>query len=286
MRNSDEIKKLILGIANADDRIRAVLLNGSRANKNVEPDLLQDFDIVYIVQRLEDFTIDHGWVSVFGEKLIWQLPDEMMEAGAAGEKISSFHYLMLFTDGNRIDLTLLPADKLNSDFTCDSLTVIWLDKDHLFSSLGPPTDKDHLIKRPTQKEFSDACNEFWWVSIYISKGLLRREITYAKEMFENPVRKMFMKIIEWYIGTKTDFSVAFGKAGKHLKKQVNADEYRSILATYPDADAENIWTSLFLMTELFGKFAMQVAVQLNFRYNFSEQENTIHYLRQMFHNRT
>ena len=37
-------------------------------------------------------------------------------------------------------------------------------------------------------------------------------------MQETVVRPMFMKMIEWYIGTETNFSVSFGKAGKFMKK--------------------------------------------------------------------
>ncbi len=40
---------LILDTARADERIRAVILNGSRANPNAPRDPFQDFDIVYLV---------------------------------------------------------------------------------------------------------------------------------------------------------------------------------------------------------------------------------------------
>jgi len=102
MRSGDEIKKIILDIANADIRVRAVLLNGSRANDKVWPDPLQDFDVVFIVEQLETFISDHSWTSPFGEKLIWQLPNEMTTDNDASKKSCSFPYLMLFTDGNRI----------------------------------------------------------------------------------------------------------------------------------------------------------------------------------------
>jgi len=90
MRNGEEIKKIIVGKANADTRIRAVLLNGSRANSKVEPDRFQDYDIVYLVNQLESFTNDHAWTAIFGEKLIWQLPDEMELYKDGPEKSSTF----------------------------------------------------------------------------------------------------------------------------------------------------------------------------------------------------
>ena len=52
MRSEKEMYDLILGYANADENIRAVILNGSRANPNRKPDPFNDFDIVYLVRNL------------------------------------------------------------------------------------------------------------------------------------------------------------------------------------------------------------------------------------------
>jgi len=42
MRTEKEMLDLILGVANRDSRIRAVYMNGSRANPNVKKDIFQD----------------------------------------------------------------------------------------------------------------------------------------------------------------------------------------------------------------------------------------------------
>jgi aminoglycoside 6-adenylyltransferase len=65
MRTPDEIKKLITDKAISDSRIRAVLLNGSRANPNVAADKFQDFDVVYIVTEIGSFISDHNWTNIF-----------------------------------------------------------------------------------------------------------------------------------------------------------------------------------------------------------------------------
>jgi aminoglycoside 6-adenylyltransferase len=280
MRSSYEIQKLIIDTAKSDDRIRAILLNGSRANNKVMPDKYQDFDIQYIVRNLDSFIGDHSWINVFGERIIWQLPDDMTFGKENSNKNNAFHYLMLFKDRNRIDLTLFPVDKLATDFHLDSLTIVWLDKDNLFSNISKPNDFDYLITKPTEKDFLSTCNEFWWVCTYISKGLLRKNITYSKEMLEKVVRPMFMKIIEWYIGINTNFSVSFGKAGRFMNQYLSTTQYEKILATYSDQQIGNNWVSLFLMTELFGQFAKAVADYLNFQYNSSEEQNVTLYLKQ------
>ena len=72
MRSAEEIKRLIIDVAKTDDRIRAVLLNGSRANDKIPPDKYQDFDIVYVTDDFESLIADREWTNKFGEKLIWQ----------------------------------------------------------------------------------------------------------------------------------------------------------------------------------------------------------------------
>jgi aminoglycoside 6-adenylyltransferase len=286
MRTSDEIQKLITDIAISDDRIRAVILNGSRANPTVVADKYQDFDIVYIVTEIESFTSDHSWTNIFGDMLIRQLPDEMDVGKEPGAPESfGFAYLMLFKDGNRIDLTLIPKNKVNSNFHSDSLTVVWLDKDNIFANIDKSSNADYLVKRPSEKEFLETCNEFWWTSTNVAKGLLRNEITYAKEMQETVVRPMFMDIIKWYVGAATNFSVSFGKAGKFMKAYLPGTLYEKILSTYSDHQAENNWKSLFVMTEVFGQLAKIVASKLNFQYNNDEEKNIKYYLRQAYKER-
>ena len=286
MRSSDEIKKLIIDRAVSDSRIRAVLLNGSRANLNVVPDKFQDFDVVYIVTEIESFISDHNWTNIFGEILVRQLPDEMeLGKGPGAEDNVGFSYLMLLKDGNRIDLTLFPLEKLESSFSRDSLTIVWLDKDNVFSNVIKPSDQDYLIKSPTENAFLESCNEFWWTSTYVAKGISRNEITYAKEILETVVRPMFMKIVEWYIGTETNFSVAFGKGGKFMHRYLPDKIYNKILSTYSDHQPEDNWQSLFAMTELFGQLATIVADNSGFQYNSREEENVKRYLGQLYEER-
>jgi len=280
MRTEAEIKNFIIDYAKQDNRIRAVLLNGSRVNSNINPDRLQDFDIVFIVDNLESFTTDHSWANIFGKKIIFQLPDEMTFADETiDHKKISFAYLMLFEDRNRIDLTLFSKQNMTSDFILDSLTDLWVDKDNLFTNLPPASDKDYHIKKPTQKEFADTCNEFWWLTTYVVKGLLRNEIIYAKQMLETNARPMFMKVIEWKVGIENEFGISVGKAGKFLKAYLPNEFYEKILRTYSNFDIEENWTSLFLMTEIFQQTSNFVADKLGFSINKIEEQNTIFYLK-------
>jgi aminoglycoside 6-adenylyltransferase len=141
------------------------------------------------------------------------------------------------------------------------------------------------VREPTEKEFLDTCNEFWWVCTYVAKGLVRNEIIYSKEMLETVVRPMFMNVIAWNIGIETNFSVSVGKGGKFMKKFLAPDLYKKILKTYSDHTLENNWKSLFLMMHEFGQLARTVAVSLKFNYVMTEEKNVTAYVEQLYANK-
>ena len=202
MRSEREMLDLIINTARKDERVRAVIMNGSKVNPNAPKDFFQDYDVVYLVTEKESFLADPGWIKVFGELMILQLPDEMSDPPP--ECKDNYGYLMQFTDGNRIDLSLLLVSKIEK-IVEDSLTQTLLDKDNILPKFPPPNDSGYLPKPPTGKAFFDCTNEFWWVSAYVAKGLWWQEIIYAKHMLDLYVREQLVKMLNWYVGTKTGF---------------------------------------------------------------------------------
>ena len=126
MRSEKEMYDLILGYANADENIRAVILNGSRANPNRKPDPFNDFDIVYLVRNLTPCK-EKAYYKDFGEILVCERTDE---SELFKEHFPEFVcYLMQFADGNRIDLTVSSIDRWEGYCYGDRLSVVLLDKD-------------------------------------------------------------------------------------------------------------------------------------------------------------
>lgn len=282
MRSENEIKKTILDFASKDNRIRAVVLNGSRADPAIVADKYQDFDVVFVVRDFNTFLTDKNWLSFLGKPILQQFPDEMILGSEEKREKISYAYLMIFEDGNRIDLTLFPIEKFSTTFVLDSLTIVWMDKDNLFKNTNESNDRDYHIRKPGERYFIETCNEFWWLSTYVAKGLLRNEITYAKEMLETAVRPMFMKLIEWKIGVENNFSVSFGKAGKHMKKYLTDADYHKVLSTYTGHDIEDNWKALFTMMDIFEELSNKLASEFNFDHNKTEQVNAMKYVKQLY----
>ena len=79
MRSEQEILELIRNTARSDDRIRAVIMNGSRTNPNAPRDIFQDFDVVYVVTEVESFIADHTWIHRFGELMMLQMSETIQD---------------------------------------------------------------------------------------------------------------------------------------------------------------------------------------------------------------
>lgn len=117
MRIETEMLDLILQTAKTL-QVKAIAMSGSRTNQKVQTDEFQDYDVVYIVDDLDNLTSDLSWLDQFGKRLIEQ-------------HVQLDHrrlYLMLFEDGNRIDLTLCSKEHIQE----------WVDSEAGFTVLEEP----------------------------------------------------------------------------------------------------------------------------------------------------
>ncbi|BAM46376.1 aminoglycoside 6-adenylyltransferase [Amphibacillus xylanus] len=279
MRTEKEMYDLVLNFAKNDQRVRAVGLNGSRTNPNAPRDIFQDYDVVYLVTEMESFLNQPDWIAVFGERLIMQTPEDMTLFPS--ELRTRYSYLMLFSDGNRIDLTLVPVEEADQYVNEDKLTKILLDKDEIFPELPEPTDQDYWVKQPTSQKYLDCCNEFWWITTYIAKGLWRREILYALDHLNRYGRPMLYQMLEWQVGIETDFSVSIGKSEKYLERYLEAGNWERLLTTFPNASYESVWQALFNLIDLFRDTATCVANHFEYQYPKDWDQNISTYLSQI-----
>ncbi|WP_413381837.1 aminoglycoside 6-adenylyltransferase [Alkalihalobacillus sp. 1P02AB] len=216
MRTEQEIMDSIIRTAQEAKRIRAVYLNGSRTNPNAPKDIFQDYDIVYVVTETASFIQNREWLQPFGEFIMMQEPDNNFSNDEEDFE-SSYGFLVLFTDGNRIDLRLQTKETLLENYKKDKLTLPLLDKDHTLPAIPPPSDIDYHVQRPFENDFNCYTNNFEWCLQNVAKGIWRDELPYAKLMFEYTVKKSLDKVVSWWIGIEQNFQVSSGKMGKYFK---------------------------------------------------------------------
>lgn len=265
MRTEKEIFQLITETAKNDDRVLAVGLNGSRTNKKAPKDMFQDYDIVYVVESVEAFVKDPSWIDQFGSRLIMQTPEDMVLFPPTGN--GRFTYLMLFDDGNRIDLTLCPKEQADNWNEGDHLAEILLDKEQVLPRLTVATDQDYWVKRPSQAEFLDCCNEFWWVSTYVVKGLCRNELFYAADHLNEICQKELLRLLSWQVGSEHGYQISVGKNYKYLPNYLIKEEYEAILATMNSSSISAAWSALISLQKQFDHYAQKFAQKNCFDYD-------------------
>lgn len=271
MRKEHEVINQILNYARYDDRVRAVILNGSRVNPNAAKDIFCDYDIIYAVTDPEAFLHNQDWIKSFGELIIMQ----QNEIEEKGEKW--YIFLMLFTDGVRIDLSFRKAINIKNCLD-DSLTQVILDKDNIIGQLEPANESSYFTKRPTKQEFEKNINNLLWCSTNAAKGLWREELSYAKFMLDVIVRDCLINILAWHIGFHNNWSVNVGKAGKWLRKYLPADIWESFTRTFAGAEYDEIWNSIFETCKLTRRIGMNLAQELGYEYPIEDDKKVMEYL--------
>lgn len=273
-RSNDEMYALIFDRANRDEHILAVLLNGSRANPLARVDEMQDFDIVYVVDELEPW-LTYDWTVDFGSVVMMQEPEGMQLFSK--EFPGTYAWLMLFEDGNRIDLTLV--DKSKIDVYCkDPMTICLLDKTGVFQDMPEPTAKQFYTHIPTQAEFQDALNEFFWVSTYVAKGLWRHEYFYAAKHLNVEMRNMLLLMADWLAACRHEGYCYTGKCDRYLELCLDEDSCHKLMDTYRLENEEMVISCMQQMIKLMREFALEVAETLHFTYPEEMDRRVVRYL--------
>ncbi len=277
MRTEAEVMDIILGIARADERIRAAYMNGSRVNPAADKDIYRDYDIVYVVTETASFIENMQWLKQFGELLLLQEPDRNDTAfggkfGGAHDFSLRYAWLMLFADGTRIDLGIETKESMLEGFGSDTLTVILLDKDGILPEIPPPGDSGYHIKPPDAEKFAACCNNFWWCQGNVAKGIARGQLPYAMRMYGEVVRSDLDMMIDWYIGVENNFAVNTGKWGKYFERYLPEKLYAMYLKTYSSGDYEQLWAAMQAAGDLFHTLAHGTAQHLGFEYRQDEED--------------
>ena len=135
MRAETEMLDVILKTAKTL-QVAAVAMSGSRTDTKALKDEFQDYDVVYVVDDLDNLTRDLSWLDQFGKRIIEQ------EVTLGHRRL----YLLLFEEGNRIDLTLCPKDRIQEWVDSEAGFTVLEDPEHLFE---PYSKSRALLDKPS-----------------------------------------------------------------------------------------------------------------------------------------
>lgn len=261
MRTSQEMMALFKRLARADERIRVLTLEGSRVNPHAAPDVWQDYDVTFLVTDVGSFTRSEEWLDVFGDRIFLQKP-EAMELFPPDFPSGWFSYLMLFSDGGKIDLTLIPIEDLQTYLDREPLVQILLDKDGRCPALPAPSDRHFGLQKPSAAFVRDSVNEFVLACTHVAKGLLREQLLCANWFFQQIVQVELRRMLGYLAGARTGFPVNLGKHDKWLPRFLTSGEWERLRKTYRLDSVDAAWSALDGAMELFESALAEVASAL------------------------
>ena len=264
MRTEPEMLDLILQTAKVL-QVNAVAMSGSRTNPNAPKDEFRDYDVVYIVEDLDALVADLAWLDQFGKRMIEQhvLLDHRRL------------YLMLFEDGNRIDLTLCSKEHIKEWVDSEADFTVLADSQGLFAPYAP-TPKRYWTAPASATDFDKSCNEFWWVSAYVVKGIHRNHLVYATDHLYGICQQELLKLLAWQVAADKGM-VDVGKNYKYLFQHLPAEKEKEFTALLDFSDQKSLTKSLLATMDFFHKEAQAFSLKTGFHYDKATAEKMIEY---------
>jgi len=264
MRAETEMLDLILQTAKTL-QVKAVAMSGSRINPKASKDEFQDYDVVYVVDDLDNLTRDLSWLDQFGKRIIEQ------EVTLGHRRL----YLLLFEEGNRIDLTLCPKDRIQEWVDSEAGFTVLEDPNGLFEPYSPSPQR-FWTNPASAIDFENACNEFWWVSAYVVKGICRNQIIYAIDHLYGICQQELLKVLSWQVASDRG-KVDIGKNYKYLFNYLPDEKEKEFFALLDFSSIEKLTQSLFATMQLFHQEAQFFAQKMGFDYDTEVAEKMIEY---------
>ncbi len=264
MRTETEMFDVILQTAKSL-KVEAVAMSGSRTDTKAPKDEFQDYDVVYVVDDLDNLTRDLAWLHQFGTRNIEQ-------HNILGHRRL---YLMLFEDGNRIDLALCPKEHINEWVDSEAGFTVLVDEKGLFESYSPSPQR-FWISPASKTDFEKSCNEFWWVSAYVVKGICRKQVIYATDHLYGICQQELLKILAWQVASDRGV-VDIGKNYKYLFQYLHTEKEKEFSALLDLSSLDKITQSLFATMQLFHQEAQRLAQKMGFKYEKEVADKMIEY---------
>ena len=265
MRTETEMLDVILQTAKTL-QVKAVAMSGSRTCPKALNDEFQDYDVVYIVDDFDNLTSDLSWLNQFGKRIIKQ------EVSLGHRRL----FLMLFEDGNRIDLTLCPKEHIKEWVDSEAGFTVLEDPEHLFEPYSQNLER-YWTSPASAIEFEKVCNEFWWVSAYVVKGICRKQVIYATDHLYGICQQELLKVLAWQVASNRGV-VDIGKNYKYLFNYLPTEKGKEFSSLLDFSNSDKITQSLFDTMQLFHQEAQSLSQKMDYDYYKEVAEKMIQYV--------
>lgn len=276
--------------AEGEESIRAAIVIGSRAR--TDSDEWADLDVIVITTDPERLLSTGDWVNNIGNPVITFI--EPTSNGDFEER------RVLFEDGLDVDFAVIPLEMVQKMLHTEIPPELAVELSNTFGrGMRMILDKDSMTDQlrerianigtprpspPTQHEFLEVVNDFWYHAVWSAKRLRRGELWWGKGGVDGHMKwQCLLRMMEWHARTEgrdTWFR------GRFLEKWADRRAVKDLRNAFAHYDEDDIWRALLATMDLFRWLAVETAEQLNYQYPTRADEHATKLVKEFFAGRS
>jgi aminoglycoside 6-adenylyltransferase len=281
--------------AQSQPDIRAALLVGSRARAERPADEWSDLDIIVLATRPERYLAETDWVANVGTPWLTFIE----KTGDERER------RVLFAGGLDVDFALIPSRKAQqlllllrlqrrfppllrllpqgmarqfrqgladfADIARRGVRIL-LDKDGIAADLALVTAETVPPRPPTQNEFLEVVNDFWYHTVWTAKKLQRGELWVAKSCGDGYLKRLLLQMLEWHARATHGWDYDTWHDGRFLEQWADPRAVQGLRQAFAHYDEDDVGRALLATMDLFRWLATETARQLGYPYPAAAEE--------------
>ena len=272
--------------------IRAAIVVGSRARVDHPADEWSDLDLFVIATDPERYLLRTDWLENVGNPWL-----TFLERTGTGDETER---RVLFEGGLDVDFALISKRKAQllvhllrirkrfprllrllpkevrqimrkvagfSDMARRGIRVL-LDKDRIAAHLTTLVSAETPSPRPpTQNEFLQVINDFWYHAVWTAKKLRRGELWTAKGCSDSYIKwLLLLRMIEWHARATNGWDYDTWHGGRFLEQWADPRVVEGLRDAFAHYDEEDIQRALLATIDLFRWLAIETAERLSYPY--------------------
>ena len=258
-------------VAWAQDRpdIRLAIVLGSRARVEPPADEWSDLDLLLVVADPEPYLTNLDWLKNLGDVRIAFLEPTPMGDGMACR--------VLFHGGLDVDFAIVASAQTEQGIQHDSHSEIaqllgrgmrvLLDRDYR----APPVDTTSSVESgssslPTQSEFTETANDFWYHAVWTAKKLRRGEMWTAMMCCDVYMKRLLLRAIECHARILNGRGFDTWYDGRFLENWADPRVVVGLRGAFARYARDDIRDALLATMDLFRWVEKEVAERLGYTY--------------------
>lgn len=280
-RSYEELIERFREWAEGRSDIRIAVVVGSRARVDHPADEWADLDIVIVTTDSEHYVSTSDWINHFGRPLL-----TFIEPTSTGDEKER---RVLYEGMLDVDFAIIPQERVMRLFQSRDQTIeakadsqalaqisnllgrgvrVLIDKDGIASQLSALSAslKKPPPPRPTQVEFLEVVNDFFYHAVFTAKHTRRGELWWTVTCLDCYMQHLLLRMIEWHALASHDWKHDTWFRGRFLEEWANPIAVKGLHETFAHYDDEDINRVLLAAIDLFRLLATKTATKLSYPY--------------------